>query len=58
MPVQAQHQQIALGFLHTFRDRLHFISLNKFARQDHAFPLSGLLRTGLQVPVVIGGLLT
>ena len=58
MPVQAQHKQIALVSLYTLHDRLHFVPLNKFGRQDYAFPLSGLLRTGLQVSVVIGGLLT
>ena len=58
MPVQAQHEQIALVSLHAFHDRLHFVPLNNFSRQDYAFPLSGLLRTGLQVLVIIDGLLT
>lgn len=48
-PVQPQHKQIALVSPHAFHDRLHFVSLNKFGRLDYAFPLSGLLRTTLQV---------
>jgi hypothetical protein len=58
MPVQAQHEQIALVSMYAFHDRLHFVPLNKFGRQDYASPVSRLLRTGLQVSVVIGGLLT
>ena len=47
--MQAQHEQIALVSLHAFYNRLHFVTLDKLGRQDYTFPLSGLLRTGLQV---------
>jgi hypothetical protein len=43
MPVQAHHEQIALVSPHAFQDRPHFVPLNKFGRQDYAFPFSGLL---------------
>ncbi len=56
--MEAQHEQIALVSLHAFYNRLHFVALNKLGRQVYALPFSGLLCTGLQVPVVIGGLLT
>jgi hypothetical protein len=58
MPVQAQNKQIALVSPYTLHDRLHFVPFNKFGRQGYTFPLSSLLRTGLKVSVVIGGLLT
>jgi hypothetical protein len=58
MPAQAQHKQIALVPLYTFHDRLHFVPLNKFGRQDYTLPLSGLSCTGQKVSVVIGRLLT
>src|SRR5580700_9775695 len=58
MPVQAQHQQITLVSLYAFHDRLHFVPLNKFSRQDYPFPLSGRSGMGLQASVVVKGLLT
>ena len=59
MPVQAQHQQITLGSPYAFHDRLHFVPLNKFSRQDYVFPLGGRSRMGcLQVSVVVKSLLT
>jgi hypothetical protein len=58
MPVQAQHEQIAAVSLCTFYDRLHFIPLNKFGRQDYTFLLRGLSCTSQKVSVVLGRLLT
>jgi hypothetical protein len=58
MPVQAQHEQIALVSPHVFHGRPHFVPVNKFGCQGYTFPPSGLLRAGLRVAVVTGGLLT
>jgi hypothetical protein len=58
MSMQAEYEQVALGSLYAFHDCLHLVALNKFSQQNYAFLPGGLLRTGLQVSVVLKSLLT
>jgi hypothetical protein len=35
MPVQTQHQQIALGSFHAFHDRLYFVPVNSAGQSEN-----------------------